>query len=447
MIVDFSVENFLSIQDRQTISFEPDSSVKGLEDYYFITLEDEDRTKKPLHLLKIGMVYGANAAGKSNVLKSLSFLQDIVLKVRQDKNVALSTTPFMLDYSRDSKMEINFVVNKKKYNYKLEFNRKNVVYEELNVYTTITSKKSKKNIFIRNTNEEKQITEIKFDRSQSVDAMVEKQLNLLTLWNETTLAGFSKISADIEDLKLVSEWFDGNLLPLLPTLMPLYYITKGLLQDKELLLSDLVSILQRADFNITDLRLEQNLANISDVIAEALGGNEELQKAIEKELLITENKLSTIDDSKMFVKHTSHNGDFTLPFGVESEGTKKFFGLAGVMMYLSKTSKVMLIDELDSSLHPELYEAFITTYLKNVKKSQLLFTTQNREFLQKKEILRKDALWIAKKNTHASTELYSFADFDSSVIRNTTSFYNVYSLGKLGGVPNVPNDLLFYTEK
>ena len=85
--------------------------------------------------------------------------------------------------------------------------------------------------------------------------------------------------------------------------------------------------------------------------------------------------------------------------------------------------------------------------LKNVKKSQLLFTTQNREFLQKKEILRKDALWIAKKNTNASTELYSFADFDSSVIRNTTSFYNVYSLGKLGGVPNVPNDLLFYTEK
>ena len=146
------------------------------------------------------------------------------------------------------------------------------------------------------------------------------------------------------------------------------------------------------------------------------------------------------------LKHRTGQKEYELPYTLESEGTKRYFGLMGILLKLTESEKFMMIDELDTSLHPELYEAFIVSFLKNVRGSQLLFTTHNREFLQKKRLLRKDALWITDKREDGSTEVYSFADFDSSVIRDTTSIYNAYSIGKLGGVPNNDSDLIFKTE-
>ena len=73
MLVDFSVENFLSFNSRQTITFEPDTKVKGLEDHYFISVQDKQKGRT-LNLLKIGMIYGANASGKTNLLKALNYL-------------------------------------------------------------------------------------------------------------------------------------------------------------------------------------------------------------------------------------------------------------------------------------------------------------------------------------------------------------------------------------
>ena len=94
------------------------------------------------------------------------------------------------------------------------------------------------------------------------------------------------------------------------------------------------------------------------------------------------------------------------------------------------------IDELETSLHPDLFSHFILSFLMNSKSSQLIATTHNREILDNRDIYRNDAIWFTDKNESSATELYSLSDFDSSVIRNTSSVYNAYKIGKLGGVQN-----------
>ena len=98
---------------------------------------------------------------------------------------------------------------------------------------------------------------------------------------------------------------------------------------------------------------------------------------------------------------------------------------------------ILPIDELEASLHPDLYTHFLLTFLVNAKSSQLIATTHNREILNNKDLFRNDAIWFTQKNEFGATELYSLADFDTSVVRDTTNVYNAYKVGKLGGVPHL----------
>lgn len=97
---------------------------------------------------------------------------------------------------------------------------------------------------------------------------------------------------------------------------------------------------------------------------------------------------------------------------------------------------ILPVDELEASLHPDLYEHFLLSFLMNSKESQLIATTHNRELLNNKDIYRNDAIWFTDKNDDCATELYSLADFDSSVVRDTTNVLNAYKSGKLGAKPN-----------
>ena len=117
---------------------------------------------------------------------------------------------------------------------------------------------------------------------------------------------------------------------------------------------------------------------------------------------------------------------------------KKYYSFSGILIILiSNFSTIVSIDELESSLHPELFQHFLLTFLVNSKNSQLIATSHYREILNNRDIFRDDAIWFTDKNEDSATELYSLADFDSSVIRDTTNVLNAYKSGKLGGVPNL----------
>jgi len=94
------------------------------------------------------------------------------------------------------------------------------------------------------------------------------------------------------------------------------------------------------------------------------------------------------------------------------------------------------IDKIESSLHPDLLKYFLLSFLVNSENSQLILTTHSREMLIEKDILRKDIIWFTEKRDDDSTDLFSLSDFGSK-IRENSSIYNAYKLGKLGANPNL----------
>ena len=146
----------------------------------------------------------------------------------------------------------------------------------------------------------------------------------------------------------------------------------------------------------------------------------------------------------LIFQHTVNNKNYSLSIQNESEGTKTYFGLAGLLDILIKNSTLITIDELESSLHPDLFEHFILTFLENAKSSQLIATTHNREILNNNEMFRNDAIWLTDKSKNSATELYALSDFNSNIIRKQpkTNILNAYKSGKLGAVPHLGDTFL-----
>ncbi|MDR3060049.1 MAG: ATP-binding protein [Prevotella sp.] len=416
MIIKFSVQNFGSIKDEQILSFEADKS-EHLEDYYIIPIND-------MRLLKLGLIYGANASGKTTILKALDFLRRIVLSPQEKKTTEFNYEPFLFDTvtpSQNTILSIEFIHNSIRYFYEVELNKKAIVKEELNIYNP-----NKANVFKRTTNLETQFTEIAFGSKIKIDKVFEKNLESNTLWNNTVLGGFLKTNIQLKELKDVTDWFEYYLKSLIRPKASLDRFIVKQLEESNIKKEDIIQILQKADFFISDIHIEKD-EEIEDKI--------EFEDSIKK--MKSFQRIKDMLSYQIEFEHTLDNKKFNLPFKLESEGTQRYYGFAGILSLMIRNSCIFPIDELESSLHPDLYTHFLLSFLVNSKKSQIIATTHNREILNNKDIFRNDAIWITDKSENCATELYSLSDFDTSVIRDTSNIYNAYKIGKLGGIPNL----------
>lgn len=428
MIINFSIQNFGSVKDKQTLTFEADKS-DHLENSYVIHTNG-------LRLLKIALIYGANASGKTTILKALEFLRDIVLEPETKKTDELDFQPFLFDSetpNQNSVISIEFIANDTKYFYEVEFFRKAVVNETLNFYNP-----NKANVYKRTTDINNQFTEIKFGSKIKIDKTIEKNLEANTLWNNTVLGGFLKTNVDVKELKEAVEWFKNYLRPLIFTKTQLEGFVTSKIDKGELSKLDVINILKKADFHISDIVIQEEEKEIPDGFIEFV---KKQLKAPDNEVKKLEEK-GKITSVNIEFEHTVNQTKYTLPIEMESQGTRRFYGFAGLLALLIKNSTAFPIDELESSLHPDLYTHFILSFLLNTDKSQIIATTHNREILDNKDVFRNDAIWFTDKNEKCSTELFSLADFDSSIVRNTTNIYNAYKSGKLKATPNLGDNFI-----
>jgi len=132
----------------------------------------------------------------------------------------------------------------------------------------------------------------------------------------------------------------------------------------------------------------------------------------------------------------------TLPKEEESNGTRRYFQLVDPILMALKNNSFLFIDEIETSLHPDLLKQLVVNFLENSDTSQLLFTTHNISLLTRRDILRNDVIWFTEKNKKGATDLFSLADFKSDQIRKTSSIYNAYDLGKLGAKPKTKSSKL-----
>lgn len=398
MIINFSVENFGSIKEKQTLSFLANKS-NHLEDYYII------EPIKGLRLNKLALIYGANASGKTTVLKALDFLRKVCTQPFDKKTEKFDFEPFLFDEdtpNQNTKFELEFVQNGIRYYYEVELNKNFIVNEKLYNFNP-----NKALVFERTTNEHKELTSIKFGSKIQKKKNLEESLELFTLWNNTVIGGFQKANIDNEHLNNLKEEFKS--------ILPAYYpnsnidsVTSNLIFNNNFKQEKIVKFITKADFNINDVIIEE-----------------------------TESTTFTKRYKTEFM-HSIKGKEYLLDINNESLGTKKYYGLSSYLYSLLILDLFAPIDELETSLHPDLFNHFLLTYLVNGKKeSQLIATTHNREILNNRDIFRDDVIWFTDKNEDSATELYSLADFDSSVVRDTTNVLNAYKSGKLGGVPNL----------
>lgn len=422
MILNFHIENFGSVKDRQTLSFEADSS-DHLEDQYITSINNT-------RILKLALIYGANASGKTTVLKALDFLRKLVLNPESKKTEEFDFKPFLFDAhtpGQNSVLSIEFIQNAVKYSYEVEFNQKAIVQEKLDFYNP-----NKANVFKRLTDLENQLTSISFGSKIKKDKAIEKVLEANTLWNNTVLGGFIKTNIEIKELKETADWFQEYLSSLISTESVLTPFITDQIRKNALSKEDIIHILKKADFNISDLAFHKN--EEEELYQSFL---DLLKRTLSKDELSEFQEKGRIESVTPSFEHTVGETKYSISFEEESQGTQRYYGFAGLLALLIKNSVAFSIDELESSLHPDLYMHFLLSFLMNAERSQLIATTHNREILNNRDLFRDDAIWITDKGKTGSTALYSLADFDSSVLRDSTNRLNAYKSGKLGGNPNL----------
>ena len=400
MIVNFSIQNFGSIKDKQTLSFEADAS-KHLEDIYVVHTAGK-------RLLKLALIYGANASGKTTVVKALDFLRDLVVNPKEKKTDILDFSPYLFDANtpeQPTELTIEFVYEGGCYHYEVAFMRQAVILEAL--YRDALEKTL---VYKRTTDIEEQLTKISFGDKITLEKSAQQVLELNTLWNNTVLGGFLKTNINLEEFRQVTDWFWNGLKPMVVPQTELGRYVTDKIDEKKIAKEEVLEILKKADFNISDIIIERR----KDPIWE-------------------------IDSINLFSEHTVNNISYKLPMEQESEGTKRFYGFAGLLALLIKSSTIFSIDELESSLHPDLYTHFLLSFLQNAKQSQLIATTHNRELLGDRDIFRDDVIWFTDKGKDCATELYSLADFDTATIKN---ILNAYKIGKFSGVPRLSDTFI-----
>jgi len=423
MIINFNIKNFGSIKEQQTLSFEAEKT-EHLEDFYITKIGKR-------RLLKIALIYGANASGKTTILKAIDFLRDLVIEPEDKKTDELDFQPFLFDKktSKESSiLSIEFIQNKVKYFYEVVFNQKAIVEETLKSFNP-----NKATIYKRTTDLKSQFSGIKFGGKIKVEKTTLKTLEANTLWNNTVLGGYMKTNIEIKELKEVSDWFKDYLHSLVFPNSKLDGFITSLIDRDKIKKENVLTILKKADLNISNIIIDKEEKDIPEGLLELIEKSSDIPE-IELEKLKRKKKITSV---KLGLEHLVDGEKYTLPFELESEGTRRYYSFAGLLNLLIKEQNAFPIDELGASLHPDLYQYFLLTFLANAKNSQIIATTHNRELLNDKDMIRDDVLWITDKSKDASTELYSFADFDSSIIRDTTNRLNAYKSGKLGGVPNV----------
>ncbi|MDE5791760.1 MAG: ATP-binding protein [Muribaculaceae bacterium] len=394
MIQEFHVSNFYSIREKVSISFLPSSDDKML-DYY--TYE----VKPGLRLLKLGIIYGANASGKTTILEAISFFRDFMVTRPDDKLRGIEFYPFKLDNEsckKNSFMEMSFFIDGEKYVLSCEFNGRLVISERLIVYTSSRPTLMYKRDYSKDTGH----SAIAFGSKIGLSKKSQRAIEGNTINNCSVMAAVGQSNVEKSRLDKVYKYFSDNILEMLSPGMSVMEYVKNQLRNSpdNTVKSFLLKVLKASDFNIVDFYISDNagMASSEDLI----------------------------------FMHSGDGGDFNLNEELESAGTKRFLGMSVILYRLINQNCFFPIDEVETSIHYELFSYFIKVFLANSDgSSQLLMTTHDINLLDE-DFIRRDVIWFTVKDMAGST---SIKRLSTTGLHKTMSVYNAYRQGKLVELP------------
>lgn len=424
MLLEISIENFRSIKEMQTLSFEATKDTH-LEDYFVVSVGE-------YRVLRAVSILGANASGKSNILKVFPLLRRLVLTYPSSKSDKIKYDPFVLDAewkNRDTIIDVSFLCDERKYQYAITLNNKFIRREELRCKPFGAKTHT---VFTRTTDDDGIISTVKWGEKYNQADARKLEVNLTA--NTTVFGAYQRTNIDLPWMKSIIEFYEDVMMPNITSgeqgLKD--YTTKSILEkivDK----NQVLDLIHRADVGVDGIDVKKETKNLPKELVEMILNDDDTPEEIKQKL----KESPTSNDYIVRLSHSGNGSSTLMDFDEESMGTQRYYSLSSVLLQLLNKEKFVAIDELEYRLHPDLYHFFIRTFLTNKNNSQMVYTTHNREFLNDKEIFRNDSVYITEKSDTGATELYSVADFGTDTIRNTTNILNAYKAGRLGGIPRI----------
>lgn len=427
MLIEFSIENFRSFKEEVTLSL-ISSSDKSLDNNLIKTA-----TLKKDNLLRSEVIYGANASGKSNVVSAFNYLRKLVINSHKfQKGTEISYSPFKLDKkytSKPSKFEIVFLKNNIRYTYGVSLTNEKIVDEYLYYYP----QGRKALIFERKDT---------FDYKFTIDINEQEFLSSKTLPNVLYLSNSTQLN--YKKTSEAFDWFKDNLKIIGATDNPkLTAFTIELLNKDEELKEFILKSLIVADLGIVDISAKLDKILIDDASLEL--PSPDLKTEF---VLISDDeglKLVQMDIKTMHNVLDEQGNDIGINFDFdeESEGTKRLFALIGSWIDALNNGRILIVDELDTKLHPLLMEFLIKLFhnpTQNKNDAQLIFTTHNTNLLDL-DLFRRDQIWFTEKNPNfGNTDLYSLLEFSPRKDKNVRKGYLA---GRYGAIPFISDDRIF----
>ncbi len=410
MLIEFSVKNFLSFKDKVILSMEKGNGDENLDNVV---------TKYGLDLLKTVTIYGANASGKSNLLKAFTCA---ILMVRNSNIIPVGSKwsflkPFLFDETTKnspSEFEFFFIANDVKYRYYFSADADRIYDEILDAYYT----QKPTNIFTRTNTD---IYEFNSDKNKLESLKAKNTENKLFLstatnWNyEKTKDAYLWFSSDIDTYDSFNNISDQDLKEYSSNNNNLKEFALKLLKEADILIKDINVDYEEKDMDtrmmdmfIPPLARTNGTFKMSDV-------NIELEHEV-------------VDEN-----NNSHY--YKLNFSDESSGTRVLFALAPFLKRSFENTKIIIVDELEKSMHPALVEFIIKLFNNkeiNKANSQLIFMTHATNLLNL-ELLRRDQIWFTEKNS--KTGISDLYPLDSFPVRKEENIEKGYINGRYGAIP------------
>ncbi|MDB5277313.1 MAG: hypothetical protein JWR61_2268 [Ferruginibacter sp.] len=421
MLLEFTVGNFLSFRDKKTLSLDATAVKEHAETNLILT----ERYK----ILKGAVIYGANSSGKSNLVKAMSTMRRLVLQsFEQSSTAELDITSFLLQTENEEKpsfFEVLFLVDETRYRYGFEADNYSIKSEWL--YEA--KKTGEKPLFIR---EEDGIEVMKIFPEG-------KDLEEKTRDNALFLAVVDQFNG--KTAKTIMNWFTN------------FVTISGLSHERytgvtfRLLENEASKPLLQAFFNTVDLGFDSVKLNKKEFDLARLP--KDMPESIMQELSIKLQGKTMVDAITMHKKYNDKNKvigavEFDMD-SQESAGTNKVFNMSGPVFDVLNDGGVLVVDELDASLHPLLTLAITKLFNSrdhNPKNAQLIFATHDTNLLTYGNY-RRDQIYFVEKDKYGASDLYSLVEYKeegaTKAVRKDRSFEKDYIQGRYGAIPFIGN--------
>jgi len=430
MIIDFAIENFLSIREEQRFSFVASGKIKDLPEN---TIELSVPGMKGAKLLKSAVIYGANASGKTNVLKGLEFLRKTVIlsHISLKPGQLFPLVPFKLDdhsFREPSRFEISFILDNVRHEFGFSLLPDKVIEEHLHSYPLGT----RRIWFERSLIED--IYDYKYGTRFKKDDVIEEKTRPNALYLSTGA------QLNHSDLKRIYAWFEG--LQMIFRADP-QETAEYVLDNKQG--DPIAGLLGQADLGICDVRVNrieidrarqlEDVPYLEESVREVLRAVVRALESLEGEVDTATSAIGVLT-TKIAHRRRDSGEEVLLDLTEESAGTQRYFSLLGPWLEALAGGRSICIDEIERSLHPLLSRRIIEGFHNpdlNKHGAQLLAATHDTTVLDQ-DLFRRDQIWFTEKDENGATVLYPLTDF---TVRKGEALQKGYLAGRYGAIPMI----------